>query len=195
MGAHVDLVKPATYSVQRWADVVEGAGFSPAGKRLWTLADRVRPNMAMLICGLNPSPASADSSIPFGRPGNRFWPAMVGAELTQHNRDPDAVLRHDRIGMTDIVKRTTRRASELNNAEYFAGLARVERLVSWLQPQKVLFVGLAGWRIVVDKGAKAGFQDRTLGGRPVYVMPSTSGLNAHAQLPDLIEHLQAATLG
>jgi hypothetical protein len=45
---------------------------------------------------------------------------------------------------------------------------------------------------VVDGAARAGLQPETFGGRPVYVMPSTSGLNAHTQLPALVDHLQCA---
>ena len=33
----------------------------------------------------------------------------------------------------------------------------------------------------------------TLGGRPVYVMPNPSGLNAHTDVDDLVRHLRAAT--
>ena len=40
--------------------------------------------------------------------------------------------------------------------------------------------------------AVAGWQDRTLGSRPVYVMPSTSGLNAHSTQADLTAHLRTA---
>jgi TDG/mug DNA glycosylase family protein len=53
-------------------------------------------------------------------------------------------------------------------------------------------VGLSGWRAAVDAGARAGLQPEPLAGRPVYVMPSTSGVNAHAQLPELAAHLRAA---
>jgi hypothetical protein len=35
-------------------------------------------------------------------------------------------------------------------------------------------------------------QPEGLGGRPVYVMPSTSGLNASSSLGDLTAHLRAA---
>ena len=65
-------------------------------------------------------------------------------------------------------------------------------LVAWLRPSLVLFVGLAGWRAAVDRRAEPGWQQRELGGRPAYVMPSTSGLNAHARLDDLTGHLRAA---
>ena len=94
--------------------------------------------------------------------------------------------------MTDLVKRATPRADELTRDEYRAGLARVERLVQWLQPGAVCFVGLAGWRAAADRRAVAGVQPDGLGGRPVYVMPSTSGLNARTPPSELAEHLRAA---
>lgn len=194
LGVRVALDRPATYGDQRWADVVCGAGFSSSGERLWTLADSVAPRMRMLICGLNPSPASADGQVPFAKPGNRFWPAMLASGLASVDRDPAALLRDHQIGMTDLVKRTTRRADELDASEFVAGLARVERLITWLRPASVCFVGLAGWRVAIDKQAKPGWQDRQLGGRPSYVMPSTSGLNASSQLPDLTDHLRAASI-
>jgi hypothetical protein len=40
-----------------------------------------------------------------------------------------------------------------------------------------------------------GWQPRPLGGRPVYVMPSTSGLNASTQLPGFVDHLRTAAAG
>jgi hypothetical protein len=57
----------------------------------------------------------------------------------------------------------------------------------------VCLVGLAGWRTAVDRRASAGWQDRRLGDSPVYVMPSTSGLNATSSLDDLVGHLRLAT--
>jgi TDG/mug DNA glycosylase family protein len=96
------------------------------------------------------------------------------------------------MGMTDLVKRATPRAQEITRAEYTAGLARVERMVRWLAPGAVCFVGLAGWRAAVDRNAAAGAQPRGIGGRPAYVMPSTSGLNARVPLAELVDHLCAA---
>jgi double-stranded uracil-DNA glycosylase len=96
------------------------------------------------------------------------------------------------VGMTDIVKRATVAAKEITTAEYDAGLARVERLTRWLSPAVVCMVGLSGWRAVVARQARPGLQPDRFGGRPVYVMPSTSGANAHAQLPELVHHLRSA---
>jgi hypothetical protein len=56
----------------------------------------------------------------------------------------------------------------------------------------VCFVGLAGYREAIDRRARAGEQDRSFGNAIAYVMPSTSGLNASSQVPDLAEHLAAA---
>lgn len=176
-------------------DIIVGGGFvrdADGLSRVHTLPDTVGTGMRLLICGLNPSPASADSGVGFHRPGNRFWPAALAAGLTTEDRDPLHALTHHGLGMTDLVKRTTRKASELAREEYRDGHARVERLVRWLQPGAVCFVGLAGWRAAVDRKAAAGPQERPLGDRPVYLMPSTSGLNASSQLPDFTEHLRNA---
>jgi len=146
----------------------------------------------ILVCGLNPSVYSADAGIGFARPGNRFWAAALAAGIVTVDRDTRAALTGRGVGMTDLVKRATPRADELTRDEYRDGLARVERLVQWLQPGAVCFVGLAGWRAAVDRKAVAGVQPDGIGGRPAYVMPSTSGLNAHSRLDDLADHLRAA---
>lgn len=198
----------STWPTERLRDVVTGAGFaldelevrSNAGdlsltvraRRARSLPDTVGPGMRLLVCGLNPSLRAADAGVGFVTPGNRFWPAALAAGLVSRDRDPrHALLGHD-IGMTDLVKRATPRAAELTRDEYRAGVERVERLCAWLRPEAVCVVGLAGWRAAVDRRAVPGWQERPLGGRPVYVMPSTSGLNAATALPALTAHLQHA---
>ncbi len=192
--------------------VVAGAGFvidetrrvrkpgrDPAlivrAQRARSLADTVGADMRLLVCGLNPSLYAADRGIAFARPGNRFWPAARSAGLASRDRDPVHSLRSHGLGLTDLVKRATRRADELNPAEFSAGLERVERLVAWLRPRTLCFVGLQGWRAAVDRGARAGWQERRVGGVPTYVMPSTSGLNAHSRIEDLSAHLKRAARG
>lgn len=161
-------------------------------RRARTLADTVGADMRLLVCGLNPSIYAADAGVAFARPGNRFWPAALAAGLVSVDRDPDHALTHHGIGLTDLVKRATVAASELSDPEHRQGLERIEHLVTWLRPAAVCFVGLAGWRAAVDRQARPGVQEVTLGDAPVYVMPSTSGLNAHSTLADLTDHLCAA---
>jgi double-stranded uracil-DNA glycosylase len=161
-------------------------------RRARTLPDTVGPDMRLLICGLNPSLYAADAGVGFARPGNRFWPAALASGLASVDRDPDHALRQHGIGMTDLVKRATVAADDLTTAEYRSGLARVERLVRRLRPGAVCFVGLAGWRAAVDRRARPGWQARELGDAPVYVMPSTSGLNARTSLDELTAHFREA---
>jgi len=186
----------------RLADLVEGAGFRsghalPIGTRSitvtreWTLPDRVRTGLTVLICGSNPSPASADAGVGYARPGNRFWPAALASGLVDADRDPTRALGRG-MGMTDLVKRTTARADDLAPAENQLGLARVERLAVWFEPAVVCFVGLAGWRAAVDRRAAAGPQPGRIGRSSIYLMPSTSGLNAHENVVTLAAHLSAA---
>lgn len=185
-------------------DVLVGAGFAVedieerkevllvAARRLHTLADTVAPGMRLLVCGLNPSVYAADVGVGFARGSNRFWPAARAAGLVSRDRDPRHALVAHGVGMTDLVKRPTRQAAELTATEYGDGLARLERLAERLQPGVVCFVGLAGWRAAVDRRAAPGPQPRRIGGRPAYVMPSTSGLNARTSLDELTAHLRAA---
>ncbi|HUY64600.1 MAG TPA: methyltransferase domain-containing protein [Acidimicrobiales bacterium] len=194
----------AAWKPEALLDVFAGAGFDVVALqdeddvvrvravRLRTLADVVGPSMKLLVVGLNPSLYAADVGVGFARPGNRFWPAALAAGLASRDRDPVHALVHHGLGMTDLVKRATRRASELTPAEYRQGLARVERLVRWLHPGVLCMVGLSGWRAAVDRLAQPGVQPGDVAGRPVYVMPSTSGANAHARADELADHLRAA---
>jgi TDG/mug DNA glycosylase family protein len=195
----------AGWSAARLHDVLVGAGFvvdhvevdgdvtRARATTTVTLADTVGPGMRLLVCGLNPSVYSAERGVGFARPGNRFWPAALAAGLVSKARDSRAALVDHRIGMTDLCKRATVASAELTRDEYRDGAARVERLVAWLRPDAVCFVGLEGWRAAIDRRATPGEQPRPFGGRPAYLMPSTSGLNAHSRPADLADHLRRAT--
>ncbi|CAN5692041.1 hypothetical protein BH24ACT3_BH24ACT3_07850 [soil metagenome] len=191
----VDVLVGAGFDIDEFEALPDGDGrgrIRVVATRARTLADTIGPGMRLLVCGLNPSLYAADAGVGFARPGNRFWPALCAAWLSSVDRDPRGLLTLHGIGMTDLVKRATVAASELTTAEYRHGLARVERLCARLRPATMCFVGLAGWRAAVDRHAAAGEQPGRLARTPVYVMPSTSGLNAHATPAQLTAHLRAA---
>ena len=201
----LDPVPDVGWTLQRADDLLVGSGFVPdaigwgdtgrvevEATRIRSLPDTVAPGLRLLVVGLNPSPSSADTGVGYHRGGNRFWPALLEAGLASVDREPRHALHDNGLGMTDLVRRTTSRADEVAPAEYRRGAERVERLVAWLHPRAVCFIGLGGWRTVVDRHAVAGEQERSFGGRPVYLMPHTSGLNTHSRLADLVEHLRGA---
>jgi TDG/mug DNA glycosylase family protein len=187
-----DVLVGAGFDVEECASEAESEWIGVRMTRARTLPDTVGTGMRLLLCGLNPSVYSADRGMGFARPGNRFWPAALAAGIVSRDRDPAHALLHHAVGMTDLVKRATVGAKELTADEYRAGAERVRRLVEWLQPGAVCFVGLSGWRTAVDRKAVAGPQPDGFGGRPAYVMPNTSGLNAHATPAILADHLRAA---
>ena len=209
VGDVVRILVPARWTAPRRDDIVRGAGFTQlrvgAGepgsthvveaRRERELPDIVGPGMTLLLVGLNPSLYAADAGIGFARPGNRFWPAALAAGLATVDRDPRDLLRRHHVGMTDLVKRATVGADALGVDEYRTGLARVERLCAWLGPHAVCFLGLDGWRKAVDRKAGTGWQERPIGGSPAYVMPNPSGLNAHATVAGLADHLRTAAAG
>ena len=177
----------ARWTESHLGDVLTGAGFVVEETdrehgsiflsltRQRTLPDTVAPGLRVLVCGLNPSLHAADAGVGFARPGNRFWPAARAAGMLACDRDPLRALAHHRVGMTDLCKRATARADELSVEEYRNGVARVERLVAWLRPRVVCFVGLDGWRKAVDRTAAPGLQTEKFGGASAYLVPSTSG--------------------
>ena len=153
------------------------------------LPDVLGPDLRVLFVGINPSIRSAERGHHFARPGNRFWPTLHAAGFTPRvlSPDEDGALPALGLGITNVVDRPTRAAAELSDAELHEGFARLGRLVARWTPGVVAMVGLGAWRTVSgDRAAGVGLQPGAdVGGRPVWVLPNPSGLNASYQLPDL----------
>ncbi len=120
------------------------------------LPDRLARNLRLLICGTNPSPATANAGIAYFRPGNRFWPAGLAAGLVGADRDPDRALRVDRVGFTDFVARVEADASKISADELRAGAIEVEAKVRKWKPAAVCFTALGPYRAAVDRRAAVG---------------------------------------
>jgi TDG/mug DNA glycosylase family protein len=149
----------------------------------------IAPGLDVLFCGINPSLLSAERGHHFARPGNRFWPALHGSGFTDRllSPDEDATLLGYGLGITNLVDRPTRAADELTTDELKAGAAQLADLARQYEPAVVAVVGLSAWRLVHGRPqARPGPQPETVGGRPAWVLPNPSGLNAHYQLPDLM---------
>jgi double-stranded uracil-DNA glycosylase len=186
-----DVLVGAGFVVDELTEEFGGEWLHVSATRARTLPDFVGPGLRVLVVGLNPSEYAADAGVGFARPGNRFWPAAIAAGLASRDRDPRHALHHHHVGMTDLVKRATPGAATLTGEEYRDGLERVGRLVAWLRPRVVCFVGLTGWRAARDPKAVAGVQAERFEGVRAYVMPNTSGVNAHASLDDFVDHFRA----
>src|SRR6186713_495739 len=98
--------------------------------------DLVAKNLIVLFAGINPGLYTAAIGRHFGRPGNRFWPALFAGGFTPRLFSP---FESDRLldlhlGITNVVDRATARADELTNDELRAGGKRLAAKVKRWQP-------------------------------------------------------------
>jgi TDG/mug DNA glycosylase family protein len=146
------------------------------------------PPCAVLFCGINPGLVTALTGHHFGRPGNRFWPALHRSRFTPRLLRPaeQDELRGLGLGITNMVARATARADELTDDEVRAGGARLRGLVADVAPRWLAVVGITAYRVAFDAPrAAVGPQQATIGDTRVWLLPNPSGLNAHWQLPEL----------
>ena len=152
------------------------------------LPDLIADGLDVLFCGINPGLYSAAIGHHFGRPGNRFWPALHLGGFTPRLLSPreERLILDDRLGLTNIVERASARADELADAELVAGVARLAAKVERHSPRVVALLSVGSYRTAFGRPKAAlGLQPDKLGDADVWVLPSPSGLNAHYQLPDL----------
>jgi double-stranded uracil-DNA glycosylase len=155
--------------------------------RLRPLRDVIAPGLRVLFCGINPGLFSAATGWHFARPGNRFWPALAASGLTPTRLHPSqrTELLASGLGITNLVARPTASAAELTAAEIRAGRPTLVRKVRRYRPLAVAIVGIGAYRIAFDRPAAAlGRQPEPLEGALLWVLPNTSGLNAHHQAAD-----------
>ncbi|WP_254508238.1 mismatch-specific DNA-glycosylase [Anatilimnocola floriformis] len=146
--------------------------------------DLIAENLIVLFAGINPGLYTAAVGRHFGRPGNRFWPALYGGGFTPRLFSPfeSSLLLDLKFGITNVVSRATARADELTNEELRAGGKRLAAKVKRWRPTVIAFVGIGPYRIVSgNTHAGVGLQADTFGGSHAWVLPNPSGLNAHYQ--------------
>ena len=147
-----------------------------------SVPDLAAKNLIVLFAGINPGLYTAAIGRHFGRPGNRFWPALHDGGFTPRLFSPfeESLLLDLKFGITNIVQRATARADELTADELRAGGRVLQTKVNRWRPTVVAFVGIGPYRIVSGiKDARVGLQKAPFGGSHAWVLPNPSGLNAH----------------
>lgn len=155
-----------------------------------TVPDLIAPGLDVLFCGINPGLYTAATGNHFGRPGNRFWPALHRSGFTPRLFSPweGRELLKLGLGITNMVQRTTATAAELSPEEYVEGGKRLQALAERYEPRVIAFLGIGAYRSAFGrKKATLGLQQETIGPTALWVLPSPSGLNANHQLTDLVE--------
>jgi double-stranded uracil-DNA glycosylase len=162
--------------------------------------DLVGPGMRLLFVGINPGLWTAAVKTHFAHPTNRFYPALAAAGITDYEVDRVAGMTDtDRahlvgrgIGITNLVRRASARASELSPDELREGGERLQRFVAEHRPAVVAIAGVTAYREAFgERGAALGRQPDTLdsaarwSGAALWVVPNPSGLNAHETVATL----------
>src|SRR5687768_6512667 len=93
-----------------------------------SVPDVIAPNLKVLFAGINPGLYTAAIGHHFGRPGNRFWPALHVSGFTPRVFSPfeERELLPLGYGITNVVNRATAAAGELSAKELHAGARKLE---------------------------------------------------------------------
>jgi TDG/mug DNA glycosylase family protein len=155
-----------------------------------TVPDLIDHDLKVLFCGINPGLYSGATRLHFAKPGNRFWKVLHQAGFTERLLHPSEgkELLENGYGITCFCERTTARADELTADEYVEGGKALVKKIEKYRPKALAVLGLGAYRTAFNEpNAKLGLQDRRIGDTSVWLLPNPSGLNAHYQIPDLVE--------
>jgi double-stranded uracil-DNA glycosylase len=155
--------------------------------------DIIAPGLQILFCGINPGLYSGAVGHHFARPGNRFWPALhlSGFVPRRLSAEEGELLLNFKLGITNIVERSTTAATDLTKEEIIEGGRRLVDKVIQYHPGYLAVLGIGAYRLAFGKPkAVLGLQDETIGDTGIWILPNPSGLNAHYQLEDLTQLFQ-----
>src|SRR4051812_46022842 len=153
-----------------------------------SVPDIIAPDLRVLFCGINPGLYTAAIGHHFGRPGNRFWPALYASGFTDRLLSPyeEQELLARGYGITNVVNRATATAAELSAEELVVGGRRLLATAERFRPRCIAVLGVTAYRAAFGRPkAIFGRQDERLADSIVWVLPNPSGLNAHYTPADL----------
>lgn len=168
-----------------------------------TLPDYLDRGLDLVFVGINPGLYSVRQGHYFARTTSRFWPALSASKLSAPIRqklgtdvlrpEHDSVLPRFGIGLTDVIKRPSANAGELNPNDFMEWSPGLFEKLKHYAPRVACFHGLTGFRPflrfalkVTDRIPALGPQPEVIGSTRLYVVPNPSPANAHFTLKDQI---------
>lgn len=143
--------------------------------------DIIRPGLTILFVGFNPGMRSAETGHHFAGYSNRFWKLLHAAGLTPRQLRPeeDGNLPAFGCGITNIVPRPTRAATEITKEEYRRGRAVLLDKLIRFRPRVACYAGIGVYRELAGaKEIACGRQPQAVAPGVIdFVVPSPSGLN------------------
>ena len=144
------------------------------------LPDLLRPGLDLVICGTAAGNRFAAIGAYYAGRGNRFWRILAETRLTPSKLNPIdfGSLPDLGIGLTDLAKRARGMDSGLNANDF--DTERFWRSIKSAQPGVLAFNGKKAAKVALEKThVENGRQSKAFGLTQLFVLPSTSGANAH----------------
>lgn len=141
------------------------------------LPDLLAPGLDLVLCGTAPSRISAVRQAYYANPGNRFWQTLAEVGLTPHRFAPAdyPALLGLGIGLIDLNKVEFGTDAELDPARFDG--ARFAAEMARVRPGAIAFTSKRGGKAFLNVPVVPyGRQGADLGGIPLFVLPSPSGL-------------------
>ncbi|PKM76650.1 MAG: G/U mismatch-specific DNA glycosylase [Firmicutes bacterium HGW-Firmicutes-15] len=142
--------------------------------------DFLAPGLNIVFVGFNPGIRSGETGHHFANPTNRFWKLLHEAGITPRKYKPEdgRLLLELGLGLTNIVPRTTRAASDIKPEEFTEGRQQLLDKLRHYRPRVVCLVGKGVYQAYSGKNqATWGYQpDSIVPGIRDFVAPNSSGL-------------------
>ena len=148
--------------------------------------------MRVLFVGINPGMRSALTGHHFAGYSNRFWKLLYESGLVPEpiTYEDDVRLPDWGFGITNLVARATPGIDTLRPEEYVLGARRLRAKVRRWRPQIVALVGVTLARVLLahkpSQPIALGFQQESVEGARVFVLPNPSGRNANFSYAEML---------
>jgi TDG/mug DNA glycosylase family protein len=136
--------------------------------------------MKVIVVGCNPGDRSVRVGHYYAGRSNAFWPLLYESGVLPEQlscKDDKRVIEFG-MGLTDLVKRSTRTMEEIEREEYAEGRIVLAQKLEEFTPRVIAFNGKNVYEKFAQRKCKLGLQKEKLYGAQVFVLPSSSGLNA-----------------
>jgi TDG/mug DNA glycosylase family protein len=199
------MTKAAKFTAR--SNIRQNGGDANRGWEALRLRDRIRPDVRLLLVGINPGVRSAITGHHFAGFSNRFWKLLWEARIVPEpiTFEDDDRLPEWGIGITNLIARPTPGINDLRPAEYVEGWRVLERKIARFKPPVVALVGVTLYRAILplllanEDNAKTpprrsniapltvGLQKARIGESRLFVLPNPSGRNANFTYAEMLD--------
>jgi double-stranded uracil-DNA glycosylase len=152
--------------------------------------DILGEGLDVVFCGLNLATSAVQDGYNFSHRNNRFWPVLHLAGFTDVRLQPadERRLLDYGCGVTAVVRRPTRSASEISPVEFRSAQPEFESKVRRYAPRAIAFLGKRALACMLGVSDLAwGQYPPGFAGTQAWVLPNPSGLNLCFSLEQLVD--------